>query len=447
MSHSELEGYHGEILEHLRKARARIGNLIRVTSKTGDVYEGYLFPRYQYGDQHHIVLKLRNGYNVGIHLGRTEKIEVIGEGEKPKFTKAPPLPKQSGLPRVSIISTGGTIASRVDYRTGAVEPALSAEELASVVPELESIAEIDAHILYSEYSENLTPEHWKGMAEEAARKISHGADGIIITHGTDTMHYTAAALSFALQHLPVPVILVGAQRSSDRPSSDAATNLTGGTAIAAAADMAAVGVAMHEEISDHHIIAHKGTRVRKCHSSRRDAFKSIETRPLARYDLTTHRLETMDSGTKRDKKRQLTLKPSFDPSAYLLKSYPGFDRRSIDSAIQQGARGIVLEGTGLGHVPRTSYDSISHAVGKDIPVFMTSQTIWGRVNLNVYSTGRDLLNLGVDPLEDMIPETALVKLMWTLAQTKSPDEIRRIMLEPVAGEIIPRTPYLTEEVH
>lgn len=447
MSHSELEGYHGEILEHLKKAKARIGNLIRVTSKTGDVYEGYLFPRYQYGDHHHMVLKLGNGYNVGIHLGRTEKIEVIGEGEKPKFTKSPPIPKQIGLPKVSIISTGGTIASRVDYRTGAVEPALSAEDLASVVPELGSIAEIDAHILYSEYSENLTPEHWKGMAEEAARKISQGADGIIITHGTDTMHYTAAALSFALQHLPVPVILVGAQRSSDRPSSDAATNLTGGTAIAAAADLADVGVAMHEEISDHHIIAHKGTRVRKCHSSRRDTFKSIETRPLARYDLTTRQLETIDPPMKRDKKRHLTLKPNFDTSAYLLKSYPGFDHRTIDSAVQHGARGIVLEGTGLGHVPRTSYDSISHAVKKDVPVFMTSQTIGGRVDLNVYYTGRDLLNLGVTPLEDMISETALVKLMWTLAQTKSPDNIKRIMLEPVAGEIISRTPYLLEEVH
>jgi len=150
---------------------------------------------------------------------------------------------------------------------------------------------------------------------------------------------------------------------------------------------------------------------------------------------------------KRDKKRHLTLKPNFDTGAYLLKSYPGFDHRTIDSAVQHGARGIVLEGTGLGHVPRTSYDSISHAVKKDVPVFMTSQTIGGRVDMNVYYTGRDLLNLGVTPLEDMISETALVKLMWTLAQTKSPDNIKRIMLEPVAGEIISRTPYLLEEVH
>jgi glutamyl-tRNA(Gln) amidotransferase subunit D len=447
LSQTELEGYHGEILEHLRKASVKIGNLVRVTSKAGEVYEGYLIPRYQYGDHNHIVLKLPNGYNVGIHLGRTEKIEVIGEGEKPKFTKPPPIQKRPNLPKVSIISTGGTIASRVDYRTGAVEPALSAEDLASVVPELASMADIDAHILYSEYSENLTPTHWKGMAEEVSRRIAHGADGVIVTHGTDTMHYSAAALSFALQNLPVPVILVGAQRSSDRPSSDAATNLIGGTAIAATADISGVGVAMHEEISDHHIVAHKGTRVRKCHTSRRDTFRSIETRPLARYNLTTRQLETIDSPTKRDKKRNLTLKANFDPSAFLLKAYPGFDNRLIDSAVQHGARGIVLEGTGLGHVARNCHDSIHHAVKKDIPVFMTSQTIWGRVDMNVYYPGRDLLNLGVTPLEDMIPETALVKLMWTLAQTESPDEIKSIMLQPLAGEILPRTPYLIEEVH
>jgi len=170
---------------------------------------------------------MRNGYNIGIHHERAEKIEVIGEGQKPHFTKPHSAPRNTGLPRVSMISVGGTIARRVDYRTGAVQPALTADELTSVVPELASIAEVEAHILYSELSENFTPKHWEGMAEEAARGINEGADGIVIAHGTDTMHYTSAALSFALRDLPVPVLVVGAQRSSDRPSSDAASNLTG----------------------------------------------------------------------------------------------------------------------------------------------------------------------------------------------------------------------------
>src|SRR5438309_5319193 len=325
MSASGLEGYHGEILRRLKSANAEIGSIIRITTRSGEVFEGTLFPRSEYTDPNHIDLKLKNGYNIGIHYEKTEKIEVIGEGPKPHFTKAPTPPKSPGLPRVAIISTGGTIASRVDYRTGAVQPALTAADLASVVPELSSIAEVDAHILFSEYSENIGPMHWKGMAEEVAKRIADGAEGVVISHGTDTLHYTAAALSFTLANLPVPVLLVGAQRSSDRPSSDAASNLTGAVALAARADMALVGVAMHRDLSDHIIVAHRGTRVRKCHTSRRDAFKSINSTPIASYDLKTGQIEMTSGVPKRDKSRKLALKSRFDQHAYLIKFYPGFN--------------------------------------------------------------------------------------------------------------------------
>src|SRR5713101_1025806 len=320
VSKAELEGYHGEILARLEKAGARVGSLIRVTSKSGEVFEGFLIPRSEYADRHHILLKMRNGYKIGIHHERAEKIEVIGEGQKPHFTKPHSAPRHTGLPRVSMISVGGTIASRVDYRTGAVQPALTADELTSVVPELAAIAEVEAHILYSELSENFTPTHWRGMAEEVAKRIEEGVDGVIIAHGTDTMHYTSAALSFALQNLPVPVLLVGAQRSSDRPSSDAASNLTGAVGIAAKADMAAVGIAMHEGFSDDRIVAHRGTRVRKCHSSRRDTFKSINSTPIARYHLSTGQVEVYNGNPRRDRNRQLELRPHFDQHAYLFKS-------------------------------------------------------------------------------------------------------------------------------
>ena len=211
MSASGLEGYHGEILRRLKNANAEIGSIIRITTKSGEVFEGTLFPRSEYTDPNHIVLKLKNGYNIGIHYEKTEKIEVIGEGPKPHFTKPPSPPKRPGLPRVAIISTGGTIASRVDYRTGAVQPALSAADLASVVPELSSIAEVEAHILFSELSENVTPAQWTILAENVAKIIGDRVDGVVVSQGTDTMHYTSAALSFALQDLPVPVMLVGAQ--------------------------------------------------------------------------------------------------------------------------------------------------------------------------------------------------------------------------------------------
>jgi len=439
LSRTELEGYQGQILHHLQGAGAKVGSIIRVTSKDGEVFEGALFPRSEYADQNHICLKMKNGYNIGIHLERAEKIEVIGEGEKPHFTKPKVTTIHEVLPKVSLVSIGGTIASRVDYRTGAVQPALTAEDLTSVVPELGSIAEIDAHILYSELSENLTTAHWQKIAEETARLIRGGADGVIIAHGTDTMHYTSAALSFALQDLPVPVLIVGAQRSSDRPSSDAASNLTGGVAIAARADIASVGVAMHSDMSDRFIVAHRGTRVRKCHTSRRDAFRSINSPFLARYDLQTNQIESFDAVSRRDKNRQLSLKPHFDHHANLVRFYPSFDPALIDSVVANGARGIVLEGTGLGHVSRQCYEPINRAVKQDVPIFMTSQTIWGRVDMNVYSTGRDLVDIGVVPLEDMLSETALVKLMWALSQTKSRDKIRETMLHPVAGEVTERT--------
>ena len=436
---SELEGYHGEVLLRLRKSKAKIGSIIRLISKSGEVFEGTLIPRSEYEDKTHIVLKMKNGYNIGISLDRTEELEVIGEGEKPHFTKPIQQPVNPGLPKVAIISTGGTIASRVDYRTGAVQPALTAADLASVVPELSSIAEIDAHILYSEYSENIGPTHWKGIAEEVAKRILGGADGVVISHGTDTLHYTAAALSFALTELTVPVVLVGAQRSSDRPSSDAASNLTGAVALAAKANMASVCIAMHNDLSDHIILAHRGTRVRKCHTSRRDAFKSINSNPVASYNLKTGQLDITDRVPNRDKSRKPILKSHFDSHACLIKFYPGFNPIMIASALSHGARGIVLEGTGLGHVSRPLFDPLKKAAKQEIPVFMTSQTIWGRVDMNVYNTGRDLLNLGVIPLEDMIPETAIVKLMWAIAQTKSPGKIREIMVEPLAGEITSRT--------
>ncbi len=444
MSVSELEGYHGEILRRLKSAKAKVGDIIRVTTKTGEVFEGALFPRSEYGDPNHIVLKLRNGYNIGIHYEKTEKIQFVGEGQKPHFTKPSPPPRNDRLPRVAIISTGGTIASRVDYRTGGVQPALTAADLASVVPELSSIAEIEADILFSELSENVTPSQWKQLAEEIAKKVMSGVRGVVVSQGTDTMHYTAAALSFALQNLPAPVLLVGAQRSSDRPSSDAASNLTGAIAIAAKADLGAVGVTMHQDLSDRYIVAHRGTRVRKCHTSRRDAFKSINSVPLARYDLQTGQISYSEDHPTRLKERTLVVKPDFDHRAYLLKFHPGFNPEIIDAAVKAGARGIVFEGTGLGHVSKYCYESIKRAVKNNVPVFMTSQTIWGRVDMSVYVTGRDLLNIGVVPLEDMIPETALVKLMWVLAQTKSVDKVRELMLAPMAGEITPRTSILEE---
>ena len=435
----KLSGYKGAALKTLKKIDAEIGDLLRIT-KDNQIYEGILIPRSEYDDDKHVVIKLKSGYNVGVHLTPETRVEKIGKGKKPTFVPPPPPEQNPSLPKVAIISTGGTIASRVDYRTGAVEPALTASDLYSVVPELANIAQIDTQILFSIFSENISPAHWTEMAKAAAAKITEGADGIVVAHGTDTMGYSAAALSFALQNLPVPIIFVGAQRSADRPSSDAATNLTGAVAAAARAPFAEVAVAMHETPSDTTIVLHRGTRVRKCHTSRRDAFKSINHKPLAR--ITNNQITMLtDEYGRRDPTLKFAVKSAFNEKAALIKFYPGINPTLIDWYVDKGYKGIVLEGTGLGHVSKQCFKPIKRAVEKDVLVAMTSQCIWGRVNMNVYDQGRDLLAIGVIPLEDMLPETALVKLMWIFGQTENLEEAKRLLKTNIAGELSQRTLY------
>jgi len=433
----EFPGYRGKALKVLKNAEAEIGDVIRI-KKDKETYEGVLIPRSEYGDDKHVVIKLKSGYNIGVEITPTTQIKKIGVGAKPTFTP-PPLPKQKpNLPKVAIVSTGGTIASRVDYRTGGVRPALTASDLYSVVPELSEIATIDAEIIFSLFSENITPKHWTKTAKVTAKHIENGVAGVVVAHGTDTMGYTAAALSFALQNLPVPVIMVGSQRSADRPSSDAATNLIGAVKAAANAPFAEVAVAMHETESDKTIIFHRGTKVRKCHTSRRDTFKSINTTPLAR--MKNGQIEMLIKNyRKRNSSQKLILKPNFNEKAALVKFYPGLDPNIIEWYVNEGYRGIILEGTGLGHVSKYCFSAIRNAIENNVIVAMTSQCIWGRLGMNVYDQGRDLLAIGVVPLEDMLPETALVKLMWVLGQTKDTAEAKSLLTTNVANEISPRT--------
>jgi len=437
MSQIEKSGYKGKALSLLKQADCDVGDILKITSK-GKVYEGILIPRSELGEGTSIVIKMKSGYNIGIQADANVKVEKIGKGAKPTFA-APPLPKQNPeLPHVVIMSTGGTIASRVDYRTGAVRSALSASDLYGVVPELADVAQVDTEIVFSLYSENITPKHWTELAQLIAKRIEQDVDGVVIAHGTDTMAYTSAALSFALQNLPVPVILVGAQRSSDRPSSDAATNLIGAVKAAGEAPFAEVGLAMHENVSDNAIAIHRGTKVRKCHTSRRDTFKSINGFPIAKVVDQTVTMQT-NQYQPRDKTKKIILKPNFSEKVALIKFYPGLDPKVIDYYIDSGIKGILLEGSGLGHVSKFCFDSIKRAVAKGVVVALASQCIWGRVNMNVYDTGRDLLSFGVVPLDDMFPETGLGKLMWVLGQTDDPKEAVRLLKTNIAGEFSLRT--------
>jgi glutamyl-tRNA(Gln) amidotransferase subunit D len=443
LSQEELSGYSGISRDILAKAGAQIGDNVRIELKRiggQEVVEGLLIPRYHSGrEENYIVVKLKTGYNIGVRVDVATKVSVLGKGETPHFTR-PALPHQkAGLPKVSIISTGGTIASKVDYRTGAVKPALDSEDLYSVVPELADLAKIDAKVLLSVFSENIGPQQWPKIAESAAEQVRAGADGVVIAHGTDTLGYTAAALSFALQDIPAPIVLVGSQRSSDRPSSDAATNLVAATAVAGQAPFAEVVVAMHDWVSDEKVAIHRGTKVRKCHTSRRDAFRSVNARPIAYYDLANRALQLNgEKYVERNRRSDWEVRSKFDPNVALIKSHPGLSVGMIDWATATGYKGIVLEGTGLGHVSDVLFPALERAVKNGIVVGMCSQCIWGRVHMNVYSTGRDLLKIGVLPLDDMLAETALVKMMWAFGQEKDPEKVSKLMVTNIANELSDR---------
>lgn len=430
---SELSGYKNESLKILNNAGISIGDLIKITTKTTE-YSGNLLPRYEYSEENYIVIKLSNGYNIGIDAKNITNIQKIMGGEKPKFIPPEKPNVKESLPKIAILGTGGTIASRIDYKTGAVNPAFSAEELYSIIPELSSYANINTELISNIASEQMNPEDWTNIAKKVIEKINEGNQGIIIGHGTDTMAYTSAALSFALENCPIPVIITGAQRSTDRPSSDASLNMISSVIMASKRVLNGVYLAMHSSIEDNEVSIHSGTRVRKNHTSKRDAFQSIGIDPIAivNQDKVTIGEEYIKNNN------QFNPKIKFEENVSLLKFHPGFNSEIIDKIIELDAKGIILEGTGLGHVNSRCNKSIKKAIDSGMFVGMTSQCLQGRIKMTVYSAGRDLLNIGVIPLEDMLPETALVKLMWAYGNYEN-KEIKNIMLNNIAREYTERS--------
>jgi glutamyl-tRNA(Gln) amidotransferase subunit D len=439
----EAWGYVGLAASKIREAGARPGDVVEVEKPGAPPVRGVLMPRYEIEARPVLVVKLPNGYNIGVRVTEDTTIRVVERGPRggKPGVPAPLAEPPESLPRerVLILGTGGTIASRIDYETGAVNPYIDAEEIVQAVPEVLRYARIDSVEVFRMFSEDMTPSHWARIAEEAARALERGYDGVVIAHGTDTMHYSAAALSYAFHSgLPAPIVLTGAQRSSDRPSSDAAFNLTAAVLAAARAPFAEVVVVMHGETGDTYALAHRGTRARKMHTSRRDAFQSVNAVPLARLWPWSGEIEVLDPRHRRRGEQELRLENGFDEKVALLKYYPGMGEEVLEFLVDRGYHGVVIEGTGFGHVSNRLIPAIERAVESGVAVVAASQTLFGRVNLNVYSTGRRMLRAGVIPAEDMVPEAAYVKLSWVLARTRDLGEVRRLMLTPLAGEISER---------
>ncbi|PTD93796.1 Glu-tRNA(Gln) amidotransferase GatDE subunit D [archaeon SCG-AAA382B04] len=411
----------------------KTGDKVKI-KKDGTEYIGKIMPS---SKKEQITLKLDNGYNVGIKLKNLEIEKIKGKTKKEKTTEYTPK-KQENLPTLSILTTGGTIASSVDYRTGAVTSQFDAKEILENIPELEKIANYKSKVVFNILSENMSPKHWIELSNAISEEIKQGTDGIIIAHGTDTMAYTASAISFMINS-PIPIIFVGSQRSADRPSSDNVLNAIC-AAKAAKSDIAETMIVMHSETSDTHCYAHRATKARKMHTSRRDAFRSINNKPIAKIDQRN--LEILDHDYQKRNVTELETKNDLNSNVSLIKYSPGLDK-SIFENMAEKSDGIIIEGTGLGHVSRDWISSISTAIKEGTPVVITSQCLYGRVSDRVYNTGRDLIDAGVIQAEDMLPEVAYVKLMWTLPRTSNNEEVREIMRENIAGEINERTKNTT----
>ena len=434
-----FKGYKGRALEVLKSFQTRVWGDTTVETTRGK-FQGIILPRSENDDDRHIVLKLITGYNVGIDVDTI--LEMKETGYKEAHYKIPEreFPYTEGLPKVKLLGTGGTIASRLDYRTGAVIPAFSPGELYGAVPELADICNLTTEKLFAVFSENMGPEQYKKLAISIGEEITKGIDGIIIGHGTDTMHHTAAAMSYMLQNLPVPVVMVGSQRSSDRPSSDAALNLMHAATAAGHSDIAEVMVNMFGPTSDEYALLHQGTRVRKMHSSYRSTFRTIGDVPIAM--VTREKVTPIKTNyNKRRTDRKVDVLPFFEERVGIVYYYPNMHPDIIDSLTDNGYKGIVIAGTGLGHINKPVYPAIRRAVEKGVHIYMTVQTLWGFVHMFVYDTGRDLMSMGIVPGENLLPEVAYIKLGWVLGQTTDREEVKKLMLTPVAGDITDGEPY------
>lgn len=446
--------YSSKIQKTLKKKKIKTGQRVKI-SKGKKEYEGLLMPRPDAGDPDCLVLKLDNGYNLGIKWDKKTKIKKSRKKGK-KETKEEEefelgrikkelmkLEFDEKKPDISLIATGGTVASRVDYRTGGVTGAMNPREFLHNVPELKEIVNLKKiDRLSTKMSEDFNYKDWQKMAKKIKKELNSGMEGIILTEGTDTMHYTSAALSFFLRNLNKPVVITGAQKSSDRGSSDAGMNLICSARVAVS-DMAEVGICMHGTLNDDYCLFLRGTKVRKMNTIRRDAFRPINQKPIAKI-WPDGKTEKMIQYNRRKKKGKVKTDLKFEPKVALLKTYPGSEPEVIDFLVDKGYKGFVLEGTGLGHVPTEARKNwipkIEKHTKEGIPFVVTSQTIYGRVNTNVYSNLRTLFKeAGAISGEDMLSETAYIKLGWVLGHTKKLEEVRRKMAKNYTGEITERT--------
>ncbi|MCI4349070.1 MAG: Glu-tRNA(Gln) amidotransferase subunit GatD [Thermoplasmata archaeon] len=413
---------------------------IEIRTPDGRAWTGTLVPSHEFSGDRIVQLKLASGYNIGVRLGRQDTVRVL-DPRRDASPPSTPLPLRATPPPdgwVALLTTGGTIASRVDYRTGAVRPVRDEREILGFYPDLERDGPVRVIPVTDRLSEEIGPADWLAIADKIVAVFREGAVGVVVAHGTDTLAFTAAALAFLLEDLPGPVVAVGAQRSPDRPSSDGFTNLAEAVRLARHANLAEVVVLMHEGMSDNRFSIHRATRVRKMHSSERGAFRTRNGPPLG---TIIDGAITLGTDVRPRAPGAARVPTRLDGKGELLWFHPGLEpERARRQA--EGLRGLVIAGTGLGHISLAHLPWIREAIEHGVVVVMTTQCLEGNADPYVYATGRELLKAGVVYAGDLLPETAFVKLLWALGRAEDPKEVGRLMLADRAGEFEPRHPAM-----
>ena len=406
--------------------------------------EGRLMPS---TDSDIIMIKLDNGYNVGFENCDVLKVELLSKAKHaPKEENV--VSKNSKLPTIAILHTGGTIASKIDYKTGGVVAKISANDLVEMVPELAEFCNIESKTIFNMMSEDMSPHEYGVLADAICAEASKGVKGIIIGHGTDTLSMSSAVISFMIKILNIPVVFVGSQRSSDRGSSDAAMNLICAAKFIASSDAAGVYLCMHENSDDTSCVILPGTKTRKMHTSRRDAFKAINSKIVARVLYPSGEVEILDNDyVKADSvKEELELKGGLSSEVALVKTYTGMKSSVFDYYTDSGYKGMILEGTGIGHAPTNSaanegnYLALKRFIDNGGVVGITSSCLYGTVHEHIYSNTRRLGKIGVVFCSDMFSETAFMKLMWLLGNYSAP-EAKKMLALNLRGEISSKLAY------
>jgi len=435
----------------LKKNKIKEGQLVKITDGKQEQI-GNIIPS-SGRDREILRLKLNSGYNIGIKISDKLKVEKLS-GEKKVGKEKAEIKQNPKLPKIAILHTGGTIASRVDYRTGAAYSSFNPEDLLTMFPELLEIGNFSSKLISNMWSDDLRFTHFEIIGKAVEKVYKEGAEGIILGMGTDNMAVASAAMAFVLEKCPIPVIFVGAQRSSDRGSSDAAMNLICAAEFIAKSDFAGVALCMHYNSNDEKCVILPACKTRKMHSSRRDAFRPVNDTPIALVDYKTKQIEFLKKDYQRKSKEKMVLKPKFEDKTGLLKITIHMFPEQFEFYTKNKYKGLIIEGTGLGHTPGHNPDgtlklhekffpAIKKLIDSGCVVVMTTQTINGRVHMHVYDKGTDLVNLGVIPGQDMLPNTAFVKLAWLLGNYKT-NQAKELIVKNLRGEISNATPYEEE---